>query len=117
MATTLGTGSFRRAPKMLTVTPSMGNTHGVRFKSSPPANSARNQPRPPRASAASSRFRVEEAPDVPEGGALLNDVRVPPLVSGAAVVVLSAGAGVPPEAAAVTVTATLNGTLAGARQS
>src|SRR5215471_11104229 len=105
---------------MLTVTPSMGNTHGVRFRSRPPTNSARNQPIPPPASAASSLFLTPFEPGVVAPlGAPSNELKPWPLAGAGAVVALLAvsGAALPvAPLAPVTFTCTENGTLTGARQ-
>src|SRR5437762_485805 len=97
---------------MLTVTPSIGKTQGVKLRSSPPANSARNQPIPPPASADSSRLRVA-GDDIAPGVTRTAWVPVAGDVSACAALELEPGGC----AAPVTVTATENGTEAGARQS
>src|SRR5262252_1150731 len=106
---------------MLTVTPSIGNTHGVRFKSSPPTNSARSQPSPPPASAASSLLRTPFAAP-PAGaafavgltGAASKEAKLPGGLLAAFAPPVSGGAAL--EAPPVTVTCTVNGTDVGARQ-
>src|ERR1043166_2271763 len=101
---------------MLTVMPSMGKTHGVRLRRRPPTKSARNQPTPPFSSAAWSRFLATADPLPPAGAAVLNEelpspAALPAAVSGVAEPWLTA-----PGTPGTTVTCTLNGTNAGARQ-
>src|SRR5262245_56433353 len=110
VATTFGRASFFRAPNTLTVTPIIGNTHGVRFRSSPPANSAKNHTSPPPASADSSLPRAVPPP----AGALSNELK--PARDVVSVPVDSAVAVLDVAPAAVTFTCTVNGTDTGARQ-
>src|SRR5215468_10985051 len=104
---------------MDTVTPSIGNTQGVRLSSNPPTNSERNHTMPPRASAPSRRLCAVPPPFVlgvtapdPAGAPVAAPLgAVPGLAPGAP---LAGVAGV--AAAAVTRTGTVNATTAGARQ-
>src|SRR5262249_28624678 len=105
---------------MDTVTPSIGNTHGVRLSSNPPTNNDRNHTSPPRASAPSSRLCAVPFPLVPGVTTPLPAAPLagapPTTVPGLATGVLLAGgvAGVTaaPEA---TRTGIVNATTAGAR--
>ncbi len=117
---TLGSGSLARAPKMLTVTPSMGNTHGVRLSSRPPRKSASHQPSPPFSSACSSwpRAREDAAPPVAGGADTVVPVAFEAGGAGETTASLAAGgAGDVPATglAPVTVIATVNSTDEGAR--
>src|SRR5438132_2536646 len=98
----------------------MGKTQGVRLSSNPPTNSTSSQASPPRCNASSSRSSapIGAAGAPPGGGAV-----VKPEPSGAAVVSLagagaaavSAGAPAPAPASPAIASASVNGTLAGAR--
>src|SRR5689334_18105159 len=101
--------------------PSIGKTHGVRLSSSPPTNSARNQPSPPCASSAASLPSGEVTFAAPGGAAVAKPALAEGVLSAGAIAVPVGGAPTPvvaaaPGAAADTFTVTSNGTFAGARQ-
>src|SRR5262245_50034123 len=106
---------------METVTPSIGNTHGVRLSSNPPTKSDRNQTSPPRASAPSRRLCAVALPLVPGvttpvPAALLTGPpprTVPGLATGAPLG--TGGAAGATAAPAVTCTGIVKATTAGAR--
>jgi hypothetical protein len=61
-------GAARRAPKIDTVTPSIGYTHGVRLSASPIRNSVRNAVHDPLSSRRASGFSTATVPAPPGGG-------------------------------------------------